>query len=777
MDKRIIAFLLAFSALLLAQQKPLEWSFKDGLQGWNVGGFESHEITSEGFHGKVKRDAMLFSPILNINAADYDTLAVVMKSNLTATGEIFIRAKGEIFTEKKFRHHRTRDGGDYLLYNLNITHIKGWEDVIEQIRFDPINPASDIAIQSIKLLKRGIDKDSVTLLNGQPVTLPIKDGVITWRFKNGRQGWTANRWEKTEIREDGFHGLSMPDCSLVSPELNIKAEDYDTMFVALKSDTSGMGEIFISSNGSVFSEKQYKVFSLVGDNKMTLLSFDLKSIKGWNGVINKLRFDPLNPGGANVQIEFISILKGEKNAIQNGNCEIFMNGQPYGWTLKGATLSHEAFSGANSLAFNKDDTAEIDLPNVGRLGTFHFSFKTKGERLQAEIVFHGENKTHLETIPIKTVPSADWQDNQATITIPELAYDGIIRFTGTGKAFLDALKCTQLEEGTIVTPPPFQTTWKGKWIWCEDNKLQDNCTAYVQKTFTLPDKELSFADIQLTCDDSYALYVNGQLVHSTHGVPDAWKKPSILDLRTFLKPGANTILAEITDVASFQGFIADVFIATKDGQFIAFATDGKWQASLRKEGPWAPAAVLGRPPCTPWGYANYKPMRAQNDLKEPLKATLHLPKSVKPGETLHCKITWVVDMAAKRVTLKNPLPVKYQLIQGGKTVWEDWVPEGLTMLEGMPRLNMNAYFPLKLKRGDCTMKIEFLGAPEGSNLTADVFIDADEKKSYDFPKVELVSQNGLTNILVNGQLIDPTQALFTKPDTKQQIYTRDAGIH
>ena len=93
MDKKIIAILLTFSVLLLAQQKPMEWNFKDGLQGWSVGGFESHKITPDGFHGKVKRDAMLFSPTLNINAADYDTLAVVMKCNLVSHGEIFIRAK------------------------------------------------------------------------------------------------------------------------------------------------------------------------------------------------------------------------------------------------------------------------------------------------------------------------------------------------------------------------------------------------------------------------------------------------------------------------------------------------------------------------------------------------------------------------------------------------------------------------------------------------------------------------------------------------------------
>ena len=75
------------------------------------------------------------------------------------------------------------------------------------------------------------------------------------------------------------------------------------------------------------------------------------------------------------------------------------------------------------------------------------------------------------------------------------------------------------------------------------------------------------------------------------------------------------------------------------------------------------------------------------------------------------------------------------------------------------------------------MKIELLGAPEGSDITAEVFVDASPKTSYEFPKVELVSENGLTNIHVNGQLIDPTQALFTKPDKKQQVLTRDAGIH
>ncbi|MBR4673363.1 MAG: beta-galactosidase [Victivallales bacterium] len=772
MSKKIIAFLLTLSALLLAQPKSLEWNFKDGLQGWGVRGFESHEITSEGFSGKVKRDAMFFSPILNINAADYDTLAVVMKCNLASTGEIFIRAKGEVFAEKKYRHHRTRDGENFLLYNLNLSNIKGWEGMIEQIRFDPINPSSDIVIQSIKLLKRGINKDSVTTTNGLPVTLPYKNGSITWRFKNGLQGWTPNRWVKNEIRPDGFHGLSMHDCSLISPELNLKAEEFDTMFVGMKSDISATGEIFISANGSVFNEKQYKPFSIVSSSELKLLTFDLKSINGWRGIINRLRFDPINPADTNIQIEFITLLKTEKNAILNGDCEIFLDGTPYGWTLKGTTVSQEAFSGTNCIAFSKSAVAETNLPNVGKLGVFQFSFKTKGESINAECVFRGWDKKTIETIPLKTTQSTVWQDNQLTITIPELAYDGILRFTGTGEAWLDTLKCTQLEEGTIVTPPPLKTTWKGQWIWCEENKLQDNCTAYVQKSFNLPNKELASADIQLTCDDSYALYVNGQLVHSTHGVADAWKKPEILDLRPFLKPGANTILAEITDVGSFQGFIADVVIVAKDGQFISLATDGKWQASVSKEGPWAPAAVLGRPPCSPWGHANYRPMRAQNSIKEPLRVTVrNLPQNVKPGQRID------LDVVVESVKLDNPIPVKYHLLQNGNTVWEDWVQNGLAMRDGKPQLTMDAFFPFKLKRGLCTMKIEFLGAPEGSDFSAEVFVDAMEKKSYEFPKVELVSQNGLTNIHVNGQLIDPTQALFTKPDQKQQIYTRDAGIH
>ena len=772
MTKRLFAILVVLSALLAAAEKaPLEWFFKGDLQGWRIGGFVSHELKADAFYGKVNRDAMFFSPTLNIDAADYDTLEVAMKCSISAGGEIFIRAKDEQFSEKKFRMIRQNQTDAFLVYSFNLTKIKGWEGKIEQIRFDPVNPACDIAVKYIKLTRSGIKKDSILAEDGSPVEgIPVRNGIISWNFKNSMQGWTPFCWEKCEAKADGLHGLSRYDCQIVSPELNINAEDYDTMYVGMKSDRSGSGEIFISSNGSAFSERQYKLFATRGSKEYELYSFNLKDINGWKGTVNKIRFDPLNPAGANIDIAFITLMKGAADLMQNGDCEIFLEGKVHGWKLDGAKAADGAANGACCIAFD-GGTAETPFPNVARLGTFKVSFMTKGAPVKAEVVFRGGDGKPVGVVESLSAQSDGWKENTLEVNVPDLAYDAFFRFSGKDGARLDSLKCTLLQEGSSVSRV-MQPSWKGRWIWCEHNKLQDNCTAFVRKSFTLPEKELDTADMQLTCDDSFALYINGEFVHKTHGLDNAWQTPVVVDVRKYIRPGANTVMAEVLDIGAQQGFIADFVAVAKDGEFIEFATGADWQAAVSKDGPWEPAAVLGRPPCEPWGYANYRPMRARNAANSRLKATLlNLPKTVKAGQRLHLKMDLDV------VGLDKPMPVRCLVFQNSMQQGEEWAPDGLRMVDGKPSLDLDAYFPLKLKSGKCSIRVEFIGAPMGSEATAECDVVANEKAEYQLPKAEFVTKNGITNLMINGKLVDPTQALFTKPDRLHQTLSRDAGIH
>ncbi|MBO4344941.1 MAG: beta-galactosidase, partial [Victivallales bacterium] len=775
MAKRLFAVLVVLSALLAAQQggKPLEWNFKDGLQGWSTGGFESAEITEDGLHGNVKYDAMLFSPVLDIDAADYDTLAVAMKSNLSASGEIFIRAKDEKFSERKFRPFRVRESQDILIYTFSLVGLKGWEGRIEQIRFDPIDPASEITVKSIRLLKRGVQGDSVTADDGSvPYYLPVSNGIITWDFSKGMQGWKPMSWESTRIEADGFHGLSKYDCQIVSPELDIKAEDYDTMYVAMKSDKSGSGELFVSSNGSVFSERQYTGHALRASDKLELYSFELNRINGWKGVINKLRFDPLNPAGANVHISFIMLAKRTQDQTLNGDCEFFLDGALHGWKLEGAKVTDGAASGTRCLAFDDGGKAETVFPNVARLGTFKASFMSKGAPIKMDVVFMDGDGKPIETASLTSGQSDEWKENSMDITVPELAYNGVFQFAGKDGSMLDRLECILLEEGQCVSKPRLQPTWNGYWIWCEDNKDGNDCTAYVRKTFTLPDKELETADLQLTCDDSFALYINGEFVHKTHGLDNAWMTPVVLDVRKYLRKGSNTILAEVKDIFGSQGFVAELVAVAKDGEYITISTGKDWEAALAKDGPWAPAAVMGKPPCGPWFTANYRPMRVKNVGNCRIVAKLlNLPASVKAGQRIALEMDLDVE------GLEKPLPARCVVSQNGRMMFEEWSENGLRIVNGRPELKLDAYFPFKLKSGKADMRVEFIGAPMGTELTAEFDVVAKDKAEYEFPKVEFVSKNGITNLMINGRLVDPTQALFTKPDWLHQTLSRDAGIH
>lgn len=90
----------------------------------------------------------------------------------------------------------------------------------------------------------------------------------------------------------------------------------------MKSDISGSGEIFFNREGKSYSDERVLHTSLVGDSKWHVYRVDLAGAPGWSGIIEGLRFDPLNAAGANLEIEYLRLLPSENgNMIANGGFE------------------------------------------------------------------------------------------------------------------------------------------------------------------------------------------------------------------------------------------------------------------------------------------------------------------------------------------------------------------------------------------------------------------------------------------------------------------------
>ncbi|HOX40350.1 MAG TPA: HEAT repeat domain-containing protein, partial [Candidatus Brocadiia bacterium] len=137
-------------------------------------------------------------------------------------------------------------------------------------------------------------------------------------------------------------------------------------------------------------------------------------------------------------------------------------------------------------------------------------------------------------------------------------------------------------------------------------------TIYLRVTADLPQQgEIKSAEIIITCDNLFALSLNGKPVCESEN-PDAWGQPRRLDVSKFLAPGRNTMAIEAINTAPGPaGLIAKMTAQMADGQQVVIVSNGSWNANdtadLNWQMPnfddrtWRKARVLGEHGMAPWG--------------------------------------------------------------------------------------------------------------------------------------------------------------------------------
>ena len=128
-----------------------------------------------------------------------------------------------------------------------------------------------------------------------------------------------------------------------------------------------------------------------------------------------------------------------------------------------------------------------------------------------------------------------------------------------------------------------------QWIW----KKQDNYNSYsktviFEKTFEL-NSELENAELTITSDSFYRLYVNGALVNE--GTPRRYPKPcnyDFLELSDYLQDGKNEIQViaghskrNIFRQSSRQsGFLARLELNFSNGEQDTMVSDSSWEKAF-----------------------------------------------------------------------------------------------------------------------------------------------------------------------------------------------------
>ena len=156
-----------------------------------------------------------------------------------------------------------------------------------------------------------------------------------------------------------------------------------------------------------------------------------------------------------------------------------------------------------------------------------------------------------------------------------------------------------------------------KWIWYApgfDGNLGSlgAGVSFFRAEMPLPDKaEVTSAEVIITCDNMYSLYLNGLGVGESEANNSGWGTPERYVVSAQLKPGRNVMAVEaVNTLAGPAGLIAKLVVKLADGKELVFTSSEKWicvpkeEANWRQpvfdDSHWLAAQVMGNFGAAPW---------------------------------------------------------------------------------------------------------------------------------------------------------------------------------
>lgn len=154
------------------------------------------------------------------------------------------------------------------------------------------------------------------------------------------------------------------------------------------------------------------------------------------------------------------------------------------------------------------------------------------------------------------------------------------------------------------------------WIWYpEKGKLEDfpKGIRFFRKSFSLPSMNIQKAELVITADDSFTVYINGEKVGESKSVLGAWKNPQIVDVRKFLKEGENILAVMGENISKGPaGVLCVLRIKMEDGEVVRICSERNWKTKDKTEegwqeigfddSNWENARELGKFGMAPWGW-------------------------------------------------------------------------------------------------------------------------------------------------------------------------------
>lgn len=192
--------------------------------------------------------------------------------------------------------------------------------------------------------------------------------------------------------------------------------------------------------------------------------------------------------------------------------------------------------------------------------------------------------------------------------------------TGPGEV---EIKCPPAGEPlrAFVTQWAQRSRQAAHWIWdATDHKTAEK--RFFRRAFQL-DAQPGEAHVNITCDNGYVLFVNGQKIGEQDARDgNAWRSAKRYDVTSPLVAGKNVLAVEAENTAGPAGLLVELVwrekgpdataanatttnaprILSSDTAFRVFASAPEgWTARDFDDSAWPAATSRGQAPCTPWG--------------------------------------------------------------------------------------------------------------------------------------------------------------------------------
>lgn len=259
-------------------------------------------------------------------------------------------------------------------------------------------------------------------------------------------------------------------------------------------------------------------------------------------------------------------------------------GLPGGWEKGEITGSGEAkVNGQMSLTGNEDSNVEIFTKLYYMKTDFVYAltanvFTTgtaKGQLIMEAINWDGS----VAGQPVELDLSTGETDQELKANFESLSasyYRLILRKTeGNGSVCVKNITIHQTGE------PYKGITWAGKWLTHPDETARISNSPhpfterhYFTRTELNLDKPIETAQMQITADDKFTLYINGMQVYEETRTGDTWDLPVTVDIAQYLQQGKNIIAIDMFNNIYLYGLLFDGIVKMEDESSLRFYSTG-----------------------------------------------------------------------------------------------------------------------------------------------------------------------------------------------------------